>query len=435
MPPKARVSKTSARGKPQQASKTAKKAATPEDFIEQGNLALSRLEPELAAKFFSAALKLSPSDTNIMDALADVLIQLGDADGAMELLSNSTQMAPSENPVKWLYLAQLKEGEDSLLCYRTAIGMLQDSLLRAEGVGAAPADADVLKKQICRAYCSIAELYLTDLCYDDGAEASCEAAVQDSLRYDGGNLETYQTLASLRLSQCRGQEASELMMRVAQQVLEVRERLHKRSLLAELRGDDDEEAAAAALDVPTVEASTATVKLCLECVSFNSQLASVAAALTNNLLAEDDEVIELWYLLGLASQQLPEPDLRAAAEAFEMARDLLSQILEQIRLECGEDALALPAASSSAGPDQASSEECGGSCAELTEAQFYQQQYTLCTEQLDALAANPAFQQLLQQQENPRGEGAAAPAAVKPMAQAAAGQEDEEWSTEDEMET
>jgi len=443
--------------------------ATPESLIEQGNVALSRLEPELAVKFFSAALKLSPTDTNIMDALADVHIQVGDSDSALELLSQSTQLAPSENSVKWLYLAQLREGDEALLCYRTGIRLLEETEAAAGDRGD-PQSADSTKKQISRAYCSIAELFLTDLCYDDGAENSCEAAVQDSLRFDAGNLETYQTLASLRLSQCRGQEASEVILRVVHQVLEVRERLHRRTLAADLTAQDGAETE---LDVPTVEASTATVKLCLECVPFNTQLAQAAVALTNNLLAEDDEVIELWYLLGLASQQLPDPDLVGAVDALEMAKELLEQIREQIRLEGGgvdssssnssssnsdagghsQGGLApdktsdagghsqgglAPDKNSDAGghsqgglaPDKTSTEECSA----LTEAEFYEQQYKLVTEQLETLSANPALLS-----PGVAGSGTQMPSAgssvkITPTSQAAE-QIDEEWSTEDEMET
>ena len=89
-------------------------------------IALNRLEPELAEKFFTAALNKAPNDTGIMDALADVKLQLGESAAALELLSISTQQAPTENPVKWLYLAQLKENLESLECYRTGIRLICD---------------------------------------------------------------------------------------------------------------------------------------------------------------------------------------------------------------------------------------------------------------------------------------------------------------------
>ena len=148
-------------------------ATTVEALVEQGTIALSRMEPELACKFFDSAQKKSPADTSLMDALADARMQMGDGAGAIELLSQSTSLAPAENPVKWLYFAQLKEGHDSLVCYRSAIGHLeaqsaaQATAAPSAASGSASASASAgsadNSKHICRAHCSIAELYLTDL--------------------------------------------------------------------------------------------------------------------------------------------------------------------------------------------------------------------------------------------------------------------------------
>ena len=77
-----------------------------EALIAQGNNALSTMQPELALKFFERAIGMSPEDTNIMDALADVHLQLDNQDEALELLLMSTSLAPESNPFKWLYLAQ-----------------------------------------------------------------------------------------------------------------------------------------------------------------------------------------------------------------------------------------------------------------------------------------------------------------------------------------
>ena len=52
--------------------KVAKAVVTVEGLVEQGNNALSKLQPELAVKFFQRARAISPDDTNVLDALADV---------------------------------------------------------------------------------------------------------------------------------------------------------------------------------------------------------------------------------------------------------------------------------------------------------------------------------------------------------------------------
>ena len=63
-----------------------------------------------------------------MDCLADVCLQLGEPDTAFQLLSDSCQQAPSVNPVKWLYLAQLQEGKDALHSYNQGLALLRGLL-------------------------------------------------------------------------------------------------------------------------------------------------------------------------------------------------------------------------------------------------------------------------------------------------------------------
>ena len=52
---------------------------------------------------------------------------------------------------------------------------------------------------LCTAYCALAELYLTDLCFEEDAEQSCQAALDQSMQYNTtNNHEPVQGLASLR---------------------------------------------------------------------------------------------------------------------------------------------------------------------------------------------------------------------------------------------
>ena len=50
----------------------------------------------------------------------------------------------------------------------------------------------MLKSQIAKAHCSIGELYLTDLCYDDDAEAKCEEAINKAIAVDQNSLDGQQ---------------------------------------------------------------------------------------------------------------------------------------------------------------------------------------------------------------------------------------------------
>jgi thioredoxin-like negative regulator of GroEL len=147
----------------------------PEVLVSKGQQALADMQVELAEQFFSRALEAAPQDTNIMDALADVHLQLGNSGKAKELLEASTQGAPTENPYKWLFLGQLMEGEAAVRCYKQGIEVLTAAAGAAGAAGAA-AGAEVagagqegddsrrvMLKQVAKAHCSIAEIYMTDL--------------------------------------------------------------------------------------------------------------------------------------------------------------------------------------------------------------------------------------------------------------------------------
>lgn len=127
------MKKSGGKKKPSTAAKL-RAAVTPEALIEQGNVALAKMQPELASQFFSRAHQMKPDDTNIMDALADVLLQLGDTCQAQTLLEASTSLAPTENPYKWCYLAQLQSGLEAVTSYLRGIEILTATFSTADEV-------------------------------------------------------------------------------------------------------------------------------------------------------------------------------------------------------------------------------------------------------------------------------------------------------------
>ena len=95
-----------------------------EGLMEQGSNALATTDHELARDIYNQALLMAPHDTNVMDALADVQMQLGESEQALDLLMQSTSSAPSENPCKWFSLGQLQSGTESVDSYRAGIQYL-----------------------------------------------------------------------------------------------------------------------------------------------------------------------------------------------------------------------------------------------------------------------------------------------------------------------
>lgn len=303
-----------------------KETTTPtsvESLIEQGNTALTALDLDLAYKSFDQALQLDSNDTNIMDALADVCMQLGDLEKAFGLLQQSTAQAPSENPFKWMFLAQLQNETESVESYQTGIHYLKEILNVTEDSTA----KELTLQQIAKAYCSIAEIYLTDLCYEDDAETRCEAAINDSLLTLPENLDGLQAQTSLRISQNRKTEASVIIEKVADRIIANRTAMHSKAIVSELL---ETETTCESKENPEIDFCSATAKLLIECSSENQQLGNKAIDLLVSLLEEDDENLEIWYLIGVASLNCVPIDLESARFHLEQAKDMMDKYKESM---------------------------------------------------------------------------------------------------------
>ena len=299
-------------------------------LVEEGSKALARMEPELAQKFFERALSLEPNNTNLMDALADIFIQVGEPDKAVELLKNSTKLAPNLNPYKWLFLAQLHCGKDSANLYRQAINVLEE-YTKDKGQD----EASLIKKQVVRAYCSIADLYLTDLCFEEDAETQCEDAVNKALTLDSMSLDGKQTKASLRLSQNRQKEAASIIAEVYEQVINQRNKRQSRAVIEEFDEiqEDQQDSEEVELEELELEFCVSTVKLLIECSGEDNALVSKALELAVSLLNDDDEQIEIWYLIGVASMTGTGDhiDKESARYHLQHAKEMLEKLQEQVK--------------------------------------------------------------------------------------------------------
>lgn len=61
-------------------------------------------------------------------------------------------------------------------------------------------DEEVSSLDISSAFCSLAEIYLTDECYADEAEAKCHKYCHKALEYDATNPEAYLVMTNYLLS-------------------------------------------------------------------------------------------------------------------------------------------------------------------------------------------------------------------------------------------
>ena len=77
-------------------------------LIEKGAELVEQCHYETAAKFFVRALEQRPNDTSLLEALADVYLQLHNIEAANMLLEKSAAISPDDGAAKWLSLGQIR---------------------------------------------------------------------------------------------------------------------------------------------------------------------------------------------------------------------------------------------------------------------------------------------------------------------------------------
>jgi len=291
-----------------------------------------------------------------------------------------------------LYLGQLSSGMEALSSFRVGVSDLESAISVLERIGASgdsgmddvemeggdeQMDSVNLKRflietrrQLCAAHCSIAELYLTDLCEEPDAESSCEAALESALALDevssadvvstahGNNdgenkmgpppPDALQTMANFRLSQSRVPEALECILKAYDRMMVGCEAM---SALVGLGSDgsgkiDDVELESKSRELVDVDAASSlpeynfrcqTAKIMLECASLLendssdandtiNQCAESAIQVLGSLIAQNDEVIEVWYLLGCAFMACTPPNPESAHYYWENALTMLNKV-------------------------------------------------------------------------------------------------------------
>lgn len=239
-----------------------------------------------------------------------------------------------------------------------------------------------LRQKLSKAYCNVAELYLTDLCEEETAERDCQHYLEKALQLkdaDGEPLvDALQTMASLRLSQPpeRQLEAVPFILsayekqRVGSEALAALVGLnHDYDGNGNAEGDDETMKAEedqprellqveAANNLPEFEFRCQTAKLLLECAALlkerrkdgDSNVAAacgtapatssqaeecIAAAISvlGSLLAQNDEVVEIWYLTGCAFAAKSPPLVDTARFYLDRAKDMLTEIRKSLQNE------------------------------------------------------------------------------------------------------
>ena len=213
-----------------------------------------------------------------LNLVAEIYLELGDADAARDKFLeaaaiDSNGSLPEEEgggAAKFLWLAQLSEegGQDSVAWFQKAITVLRNGLASTSD----ETEAALKRRSLAEALCSVVEIYMTDLSWELDAESRCESLITEAILIAPASAEALQTLASVRISQTKIDEARKALTRSME-------------MWKDLAAGDD--------GVPDFPTRISLVRLLMEV-----EMEEEAMEVLDRLIEEDDSSVETWYLGG-----------------------------------------------------------------------------------------------------------------------------------------
>ncbi|XTI88608.1 TPR domain-containing protein [Cenococcum geophilum] len=291
--PQDRTRKPKRHGKISQSNGAPKKTkASPELLLTQATALLQTSQPNealICARRALALLQPTPEPTvsslPAVSLLGEINVELGNVEAARENFTLAASLDPEgEVPgalgggaEKFLWLAQLCEdgGSESVQWFEKGAMVLRREIGVLEGTGSTPQVSQALeekKTKLANALCGVVEVYMTDLSWEEDAEARCETLVTEALLVASNTPEPLQTLASVRISQLRMEDARAALSRSI-----------------ELWKD---------LDTEDVKVPDFPTRISLSRLLMEAEMEDDALEVLERLVGEDDSSVEAWYLGG-----------------------------------------------------------------------------------------------------------------------------------------
>ncbi|XP_030640623.1 probable assembly chaperone of rpl4 [Chanos chanos] len=277
--------------------KTAEKY-TIQQLLEKTEECMDSFDFEMAKMFCQRALDIEPTNLMVLDMLGNICAELGDVEKAKQVFLRAVELSPGEGHSKYMYLGQIHTGTEAVQFFSKGIQIMLSSLdnhTQSAGVAGAAAfpsedTPTVTGKDVSVAFCSVAEIFFTDLCMEEGAAERCKEAIEKALQYDQCNPEALQLMASYLFSVENTQEGRDYLMRSVSSWLPSLQKEAEPAARAEQEMDEEEPTEN---NLPPYESRITTAKLLIEAEEFE-----MATEVVEGLLEEDDEVVQVWYLLG-----------------------------------------------------------------------------------------------------------------------------------------
>lgn len=257
--------------------------------------------------------------------VAEIHLALGDGGAATSHFEAAVRLDPhgalvSADP--YLYLAQLCEegGARSIAFFekgcevlRNEIEVLSESLQEGDDEG--KLIVKLKQAKLAEALCAMAEVYMTDLSFEEDAEAKCEGYVTEAVAVCPDDLAagTLQVLASVRISQERVEEAREALRRSLAVWQDIPPEVESESR-------------------PDFATRISASRLLMEV-----DLLAEAMSVIEGLIRNDDESVESWYLGGWCQVLSSGKEDSDQTEAKEKAKTWLDNCLRLYQLQAYED--------------------------------------------------------------------------------------------------
>ncbi len=272
-----------------------------------------------------------------LSLLGQIHVELGDVDAARSYFAAAVKTdedgtLPEDlcgGAEKFLWLAQLSEegGQDSVSWFERGAAALRTQINSlTESLESMPLTKDVQealisekRKRLAETLSAVVEVYMTDLSWEEDAEQRCEALITEATMLAPDSAETWQTVANVRISQTRTEEAQEALKRSL-------------GLWTDLAPEDPA--------VPPFPTRVSLARLLIEV-----EMEKEAMEVTERLIDEDDQSVEVLYLGGYARHRSGEklksqgqpPNEEAWKAAWRSSRKWLTQCLKIFGQEEYED--------------------------------------------------------------------------------------------------
>lgn len=265
-------------------------SSSPASLLAEAASELQNGNIEASLKPAKKALRLHNAESQeallALNLLGEIHVELGDIEQARQYFLQAAAIdedgsVPEElggGAEKFLWLAQLSEegGQDSVdwfekgaMTLRLQIQALLDNpKLNQEG----EASTAEKTRKLAVALCGVVEVYMTDLSWEEDAEQKCDALVTEATMVAPQFAEPWQTLANVRISQERMEDARAALTRS----LDLWKDLPPENTI-----------------VPDFPTRVSLARLLME-----ADMDVEAIEILERLVGEDDSSVEVWYLGG-----------------------------------------------------------------------------------------------------------------------------------------